>query len=45
MKHGHVTQASDWPYSSIHRYIAVGLLDSEWGGVVDGYDNSSYGEC
>jgi len=25
VKHGHVKQAVDWPYSTIHRYIAKGL--------------------
>jgi putative transposase len=44
VKHGHSTQASDWPYSSIHRYITAGLLKHEWGGVVDGGDDNGYGE-
>ncbi len=32
VKHGHVTRAADWPYSSIHRYIRSGILSVEWGG-------------
>lgn len=28
VKHGYVTQASDWPYSSLHRYIKAGILPS-----------------
>jgi putative transposase len=44
VRHGHVTPTSDWPYSSIHRYIAEGLLEHNWGGVVDGHDNGVYGE-
>ena len=30
VKHGHVTRASDWPYSSIHRYIRQGMLAADW---------------
>lgn len=26
VKHGYVVQTSDWPYSSIHRYIASGMV-------------------
>ena len=31
VKHGLVKQASDWRYSSIHRYIKLGLLTENWG--------------
>jgi putative transposase len=30
VKHGYVTQATDWPYSSIHRYIKQGKLPHHW---------------
>ncbi|MFZ3002867.1 MAG: transposase [Undibacterium umbellatum] len=30
VKHGHVDQASAWPYSSIHKFIAQGMLDVDW---------------
>jgi putative transposase len=30
VKHGHAVRASDWPHSSIHRYIAAGILREEW---------------
>ena len=30
VKHGHVICASDWPYSSIHRYIGRGELTKDW---------------
>ena len=30
VKHGHAAKASDWSYSSIHRYIRNGLLASDW---------------
>ncbi len=31
VKHGYVERASDWKYSSIHRYIKAGVLDADWG--------------
>ena len=31
VKHGYVTQAVDWPYSSIHREIAKGNIAGSWG--------------
>lgn len=30
VKHGYVSRASDWPHSSIHRYIARGDLTTNW---------------
>ena len=30
VKHGFVTRAADWPYSSIHRDIKAGLVDADW---------------
>ncbi|WP_029890554.1 REP-associated tyrosine transposase [Polycyclovorans algicola] len=35
VKHGHVRQVSDWPYSSFHRYVKMGIYPPEWGGTVD----------
>jgi len=32
VKHGHVSCAVDWPYSSIHRYIRDGVMPLDWGG-------------
>jgi putative transposase len=34
VKHGHVSQVQDWPYSSFHRYVKEGRLSVEWGGGV-----------
>lgn len=31
VKHGHVSRASDWPFSSIHRDIRRGWVDAGWG--------------
>ena len=30
VKHGHVTSPSQWPHSSIHRYIKAGFLPANW---------------
>ena len=30
VKHCHALRASDWPHSTIHRYIAAGIIDPEW---------------
>jgi putative transposase len=30
VKHGWVGRATDWPHSSIHRYVRQGLLPAEW---------------
>ena len=30
VKHGHVELASEWPYSSIHRYIRLGWVPQDW---------------
>jgi putative transposase len=35
VKHGYVAQVCDWPYSSFHRYIARGVLPTDWGGNVN----------
>lgn len=30
VKHGHVSCAVEWPYSSLHRYIASGEFPEDW---------------
>jgi putative transposase len=32
VKHGYVQKAVDWPYSSFHRYVQLGILPSDWAG-------------
>ena len=32
LKHGHVQQVVDWPYSSFHRAVAMGLYPRNWCG-------------
>ena len=34
VKHGLVTRVADWPYSSFHRYVAQGILSSDWAGDI-----------
>jgi putative transposase len=31
VKHGLVNRASDWPFSSFHRYVRLGRLSPDWG--------------
>jgi putative transposase len=31
VKHGMVTKPADWPHSTLHRYIRLGLYPSDWG--------------
>ncbi|MET4272287.1 MULTISPECIES: transposase [unclassified Bradyrhizobium] len=32
VKHGHVSNVGDWPYSSFHRDVRDGLFPEDWGG-------------
>ena len=43
VKHKYVSQATQWPFSTIHKYIEKRVLNSNWGcsGLPDGID---YGE-
>jgi putative transposase len=43
VKHGLVRQAKDWPHSSFHRHVEMGLLAVNWGGGDIGIA-SQYGE-
>jgi putative transposase len=31
VKHGRVKQVADWPYSSFHHYVRLGVYPSTWG--------------
>ena len=35
VKHGHVKDVVDWPYSTFHRYVRDGLYLPSWSGVAD----------
>ena len=43
VKHGYVPCAAEWPYSSIHRYIAAGMLTRDWG-AGDVKEGGEFGE-
>lgn len=43
VKHGYVTTASAWPYSSIHRYIREGLIPETWAADVN-CNHTDYGD-
>ena len=32
VKHGHVTRVRDWPYSSFHRMVKLGIYPPDWAG-------------
>ena len=38
VKHGLVTSAKEWPYSSFHRYVKSGLYPPDWGQSVADLD-------
>jgi len=43
VKHGHVTIAADWPYSTSRQYIKLGLASTDWArGDID--DGTGFGE-
>jgi putative transposase len=42
VKHGYVSQAIDWPHSSVHRFVADGRLPANWGFSAD--DRAGFGE-
>ena len=42
VKHGYVGRAMDWEYSSIHRYLRLGWVNSQWG-CMDDFDGN-FGE-
>jgi putative transposase len=31
VKHGLVPQVSDWPHSSFHRFVRLGIVPRDWG--------------
>jgi putative transposase len=42
VKHGWVSKAADWPYSSFHRFVRDGLVPPDWGLAAD--VQGSFGE-
>ena len=43
VKHGWVTRPADWPHSTLHNYIARGLVTPDWGGRMND-EASGFGE-
>jgi putative transposase len=43
VKHGHVAQVKDWPYSSFHRMVRLGVYPADWAGD-SGDTGSTFGE-
>ena len=41
VKHGHVKRFRDWPYSSFHRMVRLGIYPAAWAG--DAADNADIG--
>jgi putative transposase len=44
VKHSHAHRSSDWPHSSIHRQIAAGRADRDWGAEPVTDKDRSFGE-
>jgi len=34
VKHGHVTRVADWPYSTFHKLVALGIYFPDWAGSI-----------
>jgi putative transposase len=43
VKHGHVTRVREWPHSSFHRMVKLGIYPEDWAGDVSGHDEA-FGE-
>ncbi|MBX9703085.1 MAG: hypothetical protein K2X39_02920, partial [Silvanigrellaceae bacterium] len=43
VKHGHVANPTDWPHSSIHRFIRKGILNNHWA-CSDEFSQLEFGE-
>ncbi len=43
VKHGHVNRVSDWPYSTFHQMVRLGIYPEDWAGV-GGNAGSGFGE-
>ena len=44
VKHDFVKNVSDWPYSTFHRYVKLGIYPIDWGGTPNQNDKTDYGE-
>ena len=44
VKHGHVKEVAQWPYSTFHRYVRKGVYPADWGGPAQEGDDGCFGE-
>ena len=44
VKHGHVRRVQDWPYSSFHRMVKLGVYPADWGGTAATGRERDFGE-
>ncbi|MGH8474247.1 MAG: REP-associated tyrosine transposase [Methylococcales bacterium] len=44
IKHGLVQRLADWPYSSFHRYVRLGILPPDWAGGNIENESANYAE-
>jgi putative transposase len=44
LKHGFVTQVSDWPHSTFHRFVADGIYPVDWAGTGISEHDAEFGE-
>jgi putative transposase len=44
VKHDYVQKVSDWPWSSFHRFVKLGVYEKEWGEKIEDKFESQYGE-
>jgi putative transposase len=44
VKHGHVSCVTDWPHSSFHRLVRLGIYPPDWAGDTSEVADSGFGE-
>jgi putative transposase len=44
VKHGLVSAVIEWPYSSFHRFVSMGIYRGSWAGRADGFPDDIGGE-
>ena len=44
VKHGYVSKAIDWAWSSFHRYVAAGKYPADWGSLDPNIEGATFGE-
>jgi putative transposase len=44
VKHGLVSRVTDWPYSTFHRFVRLGIYSADWAGAGADEADVDYGE-